>query len=66
MRYFTERVFRQDKAIVEAEQRAYDQQGADLNQEVFPLLLKLRQLLAEKGVAPEHQLAQAPLSNGCV
>lgn len=50
MRYFTESVFRQDKMIVEAEQRAHDLQGGDWNQEVFPLILSLRELLASRGV----------------
>jgi hypothetical protein len=34
--WFTESVFREDRTIVEAEQRAHDAQGADWNQEVFP------------------------------
>lgn len=55
MRYFTESIFRQDKTIVEAEQRAYDLQGGDWNQEVFPLILSLRELLVSRGV---------PLRNG--
>jgi phenylpropionate dioxygenase-like ring-hydroxylating dioxygenase large terminal subunit len=51
MRLFTELVFRQDKMIVEAEQKAYDAQGGDLNQEVFPVILSLRQILRRCGVA---------------
>jgi phenylpropionate dioxygenase-like ring-hydroxylating dioxygenase large terminal subunit len=50
MRYFAELVFRQDKMIVEVEQKAYDAQGADLNQEVFPVTLGLRQILLRCGV----------------
>ena len=34
--WFTENIFREDKEIVEYEQRAYDAQGADWNNEVFP------------------------------
>jgi phenylpropionate dioxygenase-like ring-hydroxylating dioxygenase large terminal subunit len=60
MRYFTELVFRQDKMIVEAEQRAYDAQGADLNQEVFPLIVSLREILRKCGIAP--QAASEPVS----
>ena len=36
MTWFTENIFREDKEIVEHEQRAYDAQGADWNNEVFP------------------------------
>jgi hypothetical protein len=35
---------------VEAEQRAWDEQGADWNAEVSPVLLELRKVLAENGV----------------
>ena len=34
--WFTERIFREDREIVEAEQAAHDAQGGDWNQEVFP------------------------------
>lgn len=47
---FTEGIFRQDRAIVEAEQRAYETQGADHNNEVFPLIQSLKVLLARRGV----------------
>ena len=47
---FTRGIFNQDRAIVEAEQRAYDEQGADLNQEVFPAIQRLKQLLTRRGV----------------
>lgn len=47
---FTRGIFNQDRAIVEAEQRAYDLQGADLNQEVFPAIQRLKLLLARRGV----------------
>ena len=49
---FTERIFAEDRAIVELEQQAYDRQGADCNQEVFPPIQDLRQLLARCGLAP--------------
>jgi renierapurpurin 18,18'-hydroxylase len=47
--WFTERIFREDKEIVECEQRAYDAQGADWNNEVFPALRDLRGVLAHCG-----------------
>ena len=34
--WFTERIFAEDKEIVEYEQRAYEAQGGDWNNEVFP------------------------------
>ena len=47
--WFTENIFREDKQIVEHEQRAYDTQGADWNNEVFPALRDLRGVLARCG-----------------
>ncbi len=47
--WFTERIFREDKEIVEYEQRAYDAQGGDWNKEVFPALRDLRTVLADCG-----------------
>ncbi len=52
IRRFTERVFAQDRMAVEAEQRAYDEQGEDRNHEVFPLILRVRDVLRNNGVAP--------------
>ena len=43
--FFTERIFAEDRAIVEMEQAAHDRQGRDHNQEVFPPILDLRGLL---------------------
>ncbi|NPT58031.1 aromatic ring-hydroxylating oxygenase subunit alpha [Paraburkholderia elongata] len=51
--WFTERIFKEDRAIVEAEQRAHDTQGADWNHEVFPVINELRALLRESG-APDQ------------
>ncbi|NIF76948.1 aromatic ring-hydroxylating dioxygenase subunit alpha [Paraburkholderia sp. Cy-641] len=48
--WFTERIFKEDREIVEAEQRAHDAQGADWNHEVFPVINELRALLRECGV----------------
>jgi renierapurpurin 18,18'-hydroxylase len=51
--WFTERIFKEDREIVEAEQRAHDSQGADWNHEVFPVINELRDLLRESG-APDQ------------
>ena len=51
IRRFTERVFAEDRMAVEAEQRAWDEQGADRNHEVFPLILDVRDVLRSNGVA---------------
>jgi hypothetical protein len=48
--WFTERIFLEDKDIVEHEQRAFDAQGADWNNEVFPAIRDLRVVLARNGV----------------
>ena len=48
--WFTERIFREDRAIVELEQRAHDAQGSDWNQEVFPPIRDLRALLTANGL----------------
>ncbi|MFJ9822816.1 Rieske 2Fe-2S domain-containing protein [Streptomyces sp. NPDC101160] len=50
IRRFTERVFAQDRMAVEAEQRAWDEQGEDRNHEVFPLILNVREVLRSNGV----------------
>ncbi len=54
---FTERIFREDREIVEMEQAAHDAQGDDWNQEVFPLIRNLRALLAACGTAEDVPLA---------
>jgi phenylpropionate dioxygenase-like ring-hydroxylating dioxygenase large terminal subunit len=46
---FTERIFKEDREIVEMEQAAHDAQGADWNQEVFPVIRSLRSLLRSRG-----------------
>jgi phenylpropionate dioxygenase-like ring-hydroxylating dioxygenase large terminal subunit len=48
--YFTQGIFDEDRWIVELEQKAFDQQGADWNNEIFPVILKVRELLIRKGV----------------
>lgn len=52
--WFTNRVFKEDRVIVEMEQAAYDTQGADWNQEVFPPIRELRKLLAANGRPTPH------------
>ncbi|AQS89453.1 aromatic ring-hydroxylating oxygenase subunit alpha [Neoasaia chiangmaiensis] len=52
---FTERIFREDRDIVELEQQAWRELGGDHNQEVFPVINMLRDLLRRCGVAPVHE-----------
>jgi len=49
---FTERIFKEDRWIVEAEQAAHDAQKGNWNQEVFPVIRELGTLLASCGIAP--------------
>jgi phenylpropionate dioxygenase-like ring-hydroxylating dioxygenase large terminal subunit len=51
--WFTENIFREDQQIVEYEQRAYDAQGADWNNEIFPAVRELRSVLARCGLPLE-------------
>lgn len=48
--WFTESIFKEDRLIVEAEQRAFDAQGADWNQEISSVILALRDVLIEQGM----------------
>ena len=57
---FTERIFAEDREIVELEQQAWRELGGDHNLEVFPVINALRSLLAECGVAPK-QAEKAPI-----
>ena len=61
IRRFTERVFAEDRMAVEAEQRAWDEQGEDWNHEVFPLIVDVRDVLRTNGVPirPESALCGA-------
>ena len=45
--WFSNHVFAEDRQICELEQAAFDQQGADRNHEVFPLIRSLRKVLIE-------------------
>ena len=49
--WFTEGIFAEDRWVVELEQAAFEQQGSDWNQEIFPVLLQLRKLLLRQGMA---------------
>jgi phenylpropionate dioxygenase-like ring-hydroxylating dioxygenase large terminal subunit len=57
MTWFTNGIFAEDRWVVEEEQKAFDRQGADANQEIFPVIRALRELLLVHGVslAPEGQ-----------
>ncbi len=51
---FTDRIFREDREIVEQEQSAHDVQGSDWNQEVFPVIRTLRSVLRSCGAPHEN------------
>ncbi len=57
--WFTERIFTEDKDIVQMEQAAHDAQGTDWNNEVFPPIRDLRALLARQGRPLEDQARPA-------
>jgi phenylpropionate dioxygenase-like ring-hydroxylating dioxygenase large terminal subunit len=59
---FTERIFKEDRAIVEMEQAAHDQQGGDWNQEIFPLIQSLRALLRRCGTTEDVRVVACPKS----
>jgi phenylpropionate dioxygenase-like ring-hydroxylating dioxygenase large terminal subunit len=50
---FTERIFKEDREIVESEQAAHDAQGGNRNQEVFPVIRELTGLLVSCGLKLE-------------
>lgn len=45
--WFTNGIFTEDREICELEQAAFDAQGEDLNQEIFPAIRALRRVLLE-------------------
>ncbi|MGI4807358.1 MAG: aromatic ring-hydroxylating dioxygenase subunit alpha, partial [Janthinobacterium lividum] len=61
------RIFTEDREIVEMEQAAHDAQGMDLNQEVFPLIRNLRELLIERGTVEDIDVrpGSAPILRAC-
>ncbi|MEU9731482.1 aromatic ring-hydroxylating dioxygenase subunit alpha [Streptomyces sp. NPDC048002] len=67
IRRFTERVFAEDRMAVEAEQRAWDEQGEDRNHEVFPLILDVREVLRTNGVplGPRGTVCSSASGDAC-
>jgi renierapurpurin 18,18'-hydroxylase len=65
IRRFTERVFAEDRMAVEAEQRAWDQQGEDWNNEVFPLIIDVRDVLRTNGVPLRTRSAPCGIAASC-
>ena len=52
--WFTEGIFKQDKWIMQLEQKAFDTQGGDWNNEVFPVIIRLRAMLVRRGINANH------------
>jgi phenylpropionate dioxygenase-like ring-hydroxylating dioxygenase large terminal subunit len=50
--WFTNGIFAEDRRICELEQEAFDDQGADRNHEIFPVIRALRKVLTDNGVPP--------------
>lgn len=50
MVWFTDGIFAEDRRICELEQAAFDAQGADWNNEIFPIIRTLRELIVDQGV----------------
>ncbi|WP_149827300.1 aromatic ring-hydroxylating oxygenase subunit alpha [Streptomyces tailanensis] len=65
IRRFIERVFAEDRMAVEAEQRAWEEQGEDRNHEVFPLILDVREVLRANGVPLHPQAAACGTASAC-
>ena len=65
IRRFTERVFAEDRMAVEAEQRAWDEQGEDWNNEVFPLIIDVRDVLRTNGVPLRTRSAPCGIAASC-
>jgi phenylpropionate dioxygenase-like ring-hydroxylating dioxygenase large terminal subunit len=65
IRRFTERVFAEDRTAVEAEQRAWDEQGEDWNHEVFPLIVDVRDVLRTNGVPIRPESARCGAAMLC-
>lgn len=58
--YFTNGIFAEDRWVVEMEQDAFDRQGEDMNQEIFPVVQAVRDLLIRKGIPiPSYSRASA-------
>lgn len=48
--WFTNGIFAEDRRICELEQAAFDAQGKDCNQEIFPAIRSLRKVLVDNGI----------------
>ena len=48
--WFTNGIFAEDKWICQLEQEAFDRQGEDQNQEIFPAIINLRRVLRNNGI----------------
>lgn len=57
--WFTNGIFAEDRTIVELEQKAFDDQGGDWNQEIFPMIQGLKDLLVRKGVPMDETAGRA-------
>ena len=53
--WFTNGIFAEDRWIVELEQKAFDDQGEDRNQEIFPVIRALRKVLVDQGLPMGEQ-----------
>lgn len=53
--YFTNGIFGEDRWVVEMEQNAFDEQGEDRNQEIFPVVQSVRDLLIRKGIPISYE-----------
>jgi len=63
--WFTNHIFAEDRWICELEQAAFDRQGEDRNQEIFPLIQGLRKVLVENGRPIEMGGSPVAVSRGC-
>lgn len=59
---FSEKIFAEDRWIMELEQEAFDAQGADWNQEISAPILALRRLLRSHGVSSDRQRSAQTIS----
>ncbi len=48
--WFTNGIFAEDRWVVEMEQQAFDAQGEDWNQEIFPVVQSVREMLIRNGI----------------
>ena len=58
IRRFAESVFTEDRMAVEAEQKTHDEQQADWNQEINPVIIALRDVLIRHGVPLDPEITR--------